>query len=311
MSAILEAFFDPILPIFAISAIGYAFGCFGLFTTDMAAVINRFAILVALPALLFSFLISAPFAEFNWVLVAAYFASSLLIYAAGFCVMRYGFKLGPRESLLLGMAGCFTNHVFFVLYIAANVYGEAATIPILSIITFDAFVIFGGTFLYMDVVVSGARSPVQALKVFFKNPMILAMIVGLCVGIFSIPVHDGLITYAQFTGGAAAPAAMFALGVVLSGAAIRRFDGAAATIASMKLVLHPLLLFFACFILVPNDLASGEIWAKTMIFAAAGPIGAMPFVIALQHGVATDRLVKAIVYSTVLSLFTLAVLAAL
>ena len=309
MSAILDAFFNPILPIFAIAAIGYLFGKINFFNADMAGVINRFVILVSLPALLFSFLVSAPFSEFNWLLVGAYFASSLFIYALGFCLMRYAFKLGPRESLLLGMAACFTNHVFFVLYIAPNVYGEAATIPILSIITFDAFLIFGGTFLYMDVVVSGARSPIEALKVFFKNPMIIAMIIGLTVGLLNIPVHDGLITYANFAGGAAAPASMFALGVVLSGAVITKFDGPATTITVMKLFLHPLLLFVACLVLLPVELSNGDIWAKTMIFAAAGPTGAMPFVIALQHGVSIDRLVKAIVFSTVLSLFSLAVLA--
>ena len=309
MSAILDAFFNPILPIFAVAAIGFLFGKIKLFTADMAAVINRFVILVTLPALLFSFLVSAPFSDFNWFLVGAYFAASLFIYAAGFCLMRYAFKLGPRESLLMGMAACFTNHVFFVLYIAPNVYGEAATIPILSIITFDAFLIFGGTFLYMDVVVSGARSPLEALKVFLKNPMIIAMIIGLIVGISNIPVHDGLLTYAKFTGAAAAPASMFALGVVLSGAALAKFDGPATTITAMKLFLHPLLLFAACLVFLPLELSNGDIWAKTMIFAAAGPTGAMPFVIALQHGVSTDRLVKAIVYTTVLSLFSLAVLA--
>jgi predicted permease len=46
-----------------------------------------------------------------------------------------------------------------------------------------------------------------------------------------------------------------------------------------------------------------------MVLIAAGPCGAMPFVVALRYGVATDRIAAAIIMSTVISTFTLAVLA--
>lgn len=309
MSAILEALFNPILPIFAVAALGFAFGRLRLFTSDMAFVVNRFVILVALPALLFSFLASVPFDQFEWRLVAVYFASSLLLYGAGFLLMRYGFRLGPRESLLLGMACCFTNHVFFVLYIATILYGDAASVPVLSVITFDALLLFAGTFLYMDIVVSGANSPLAAVKILFKNPMIIALAIGLGVGFLRLPVHEGFLTYARFTGAAAAPASMFALGVVLSGVSLKVFDAPAATVTGLKLLCHPLLVagIFAAFF--PESAGVGGIWTKTLILTAAGPCGAMPFVIALQHGVNTGRIVKAIIYSTVLSLVTLAAIA--
>lgn len=319
MPPILDALFNPILPIFAIAGVGYVFGRMKIFDTAMALTINRFVVMVALPALLFSFLASVPFHEFDFAFVTIYFVASIILYALGFCIMRYGFRLGPRESLLLGMACCFTNHVFFVLYIATILYGDAAKIPLLAIITFDAFLIFGATFLYMDIVVSGARSPLSAAKVFFKNPMIVALILGLGVGFFALPVHAGIMTYATFAGGAAAPASMFALGVVLSGVALDFRDGPAWTTVALKLVFHPLLVFLGFALLFPAALAvwpadsfgGGDIWLKALVLTAAGPCGAMPFVIALQHGVNTTRIVRAIIFSTVLSLFTLAIIASL
>jgi len=311
VNAIFAALFNPILPIFAVSALGFLFGRLGLFTKDMAFTINRFVVMVALPALLFSFLASVPFEEFEGALVAIYFAASLLLYAAGFLIMRYGFKLGARESLLLGMAACFTNHVFFVLYIATILYGDAASVPVLSIITFDALLLFGGTFLFMDIVVSGARSPMAAFKILLKNPMILALVIGLFVGYLHLPVHQGILTYAHFTGSAAAPASMFALGVVLSGVSLKAFDAPALTITGMKIIAHPLLAALGFAVFFPGLSDQGGIWARTVLLTAAGPCGAMPFVIALQHGVNTERIVKAIIYSTVLSLFTLAIIASI
>lgn len=311
MTAIIGALFNPILPIFAIAAIGFIFGRFKIFDSDMATTINRFVVMLALPALIFSFLATVPFEDFELPLIAAYFASSFVLYAIGFLVMRYGFRLGLHESILLGMAGCFVNHVYFVLYIATILYGESASLPVLSVITFDAFLIFGSTYLLMDLLVSGARSPLAAAKVLCKNPMLIAITAGLTVGLFEIPLHEGIITYSKFAGGAAAPASMFALGVVLSGVSLRAVDGPAMTLTGMKLILHPTLLMLIFMIFKFENLNTDPVWFDTLILTAAGPCGAMPFVIALQHKIDTQRIVKTIVYSTILSLFSLAVISAL
>lgn len=312
MSAIFDALFNSILPIFAVSVLGFFFARLKWFSADMAATLNKFVIFVGLPALLFSFLATAPFEAFNWALIAIYLAASVSIYALGFALMRFLFGLGLRESVLLGMAACFSNHVFFVFYIAENLYGDVSALPIVSIITLDAFIVFGGTYLWMDIAASKARSVLAALKVFLKNPMIIALLVGLPVGILNLPVPQGLLTYAKFTGGAAAPLSMFALGVILSGTRLSAFDPAAFTVAGLKLFAHPFIVFCLIY-LVLDSVALGRenIWASIVLFTAAGPCGAMPFAIALQHGVKTERIVKTLVYSTVFSLLTLAILSSI
>ena len=45
-----------------------------------------------------------------------------------------------------------------------------------------------------------------------------------------------------------------------------------------------------------------------VLLVAAGPCGAMPFVIALQYGVRTEVIAKAILVSTILSLVSLSIL---
>ena len=69
----------------------------------------------------------------------------------------------------------------------------------------------------------------------------------------------------------------------------------------VKNALHPLLFlaFSALVTLAPSR-------EQAVVIVAAGPCGAMPFVIALQYGVRTDVIARAILLSTVFSLASLA-----
>ncbi len=50
-------------------------------------------------------------------------------------------------------------------------------------------------------------------------------------------------------------------------------------------------------------------WQQLMVLNAAGPAGAMPFAIAMLYGISTDRIAPIIIWTSFLSLFTLAWLA--
>jgi predicted permease len=73
----------------------------------------------------------------------------------------------------------------------------------------------------------------------------------------------------------------------------------------IKIALHPLLALFALSALTVETAA-----ADILLLVSAGPCGAMAFVIALQYGVRTETLARAILISTVLSVFSLAWLTA-
>ena len=134
----LSAFFDGVLPVFAVLAIGYAVGKARIFDAGMAAAINRFVILIAVPLLVFRLLARAPFQDFEWRVLMAFLLSELVAYAAGFLVARKLFKRETREAVLLGLASCFANHLLFVLAIATLLFGERASIPIVAIASVDA-----------------------------------------------------------------------------------------------------------------------------------------------------------------------------
>ncbi|MCB1493666.1 MAG: AEC family transporter [Rhodobiaceae bacterium] len=305
MSPALEAFLNPILPVSAILILGFIFGRAGTFTAAEATPINRFVFYLAVPALLFNIMADAPLETFDWALLLAYFISECGIYAGAAAIARFVFKRGPRESLLLGMAACFSNHVFFVLPMARILYGDQAALPIGAIIVVDSIGLFGFTMAGLEIASNTGRSLARIPLVLARNPVLAAMALGLAVNIAGIPVHDGIRTFTNFTGASAAPVALFALGVILSNAGIGRLDGAALMAAASKVILHPLLgytLFMNVFDIEPA-------WSEPALLVTAGPCGAMPFVLALQYGVKSEGVAKAMIYSSVASLAVMSIIA--
>ena len=301
----LETLADPIVPIFAILAIGVACGWRGWFDADFARTLNRFVFFIAQPALVFFIVARAPFAAFDYRALGLYLLSEIAVYALGYWVTRRFFGRDRREALLLGMTCAFVNHVFYVLPIAERIYGEEAASLIAGIIIVDVALLFCGTILILDVMKAGSASPLRVAGMMGRNPAFLAILAGLAANLAEPLSPQGLFTFAEFVGSAAPPASLFALGIIIAGADFRRPGGATFSVVGIKVLVHPLLLFAM--------IAVGEIdvdKADVAMLVAAGPCGAMPFVIALQYGVRTDTIARAILISSVLTLFSLAWLTA-
>jgi len=217
---------------------------------------------------------------------------------------RFALGVGPRESLLLGMTCCFSNTVFFVMPIASALHGTSAALPVAAIITVDSTIVFAGTVLVMEVLSHRSGGALKVVSMVARNPLMIAIALGAAVVALAIPLHEGIVAFARFAGNSAAPAALFALGVIMSAVPLSRFGGASLAAAMVKVAALPLIVLTAMRIGAP-----GGTWPDTMVLIAAGPCGAMPFVVALRYGVATDRIAAAIIMSTVISTFTLAALA--
>ncbi len=305
MQAIIQTFLNPIFPVFAIMLVGIVFAKRSLFDVAAAQAINKFVFYVAVPALLFSLLSGTALGNVDWRLLGFYFLSEIVLFAAGTAVARLLYKCEPGEALLLGMATCFVNHVFFILPIADIIYGEQATVPITAIIVMDSTLLFGGAIIGLEIASHRDQSLWKIIRVFIRNPVLVAIFTGLAVNILGVRVHEGIRTFTSFAGSAAAPAALFSLGIILAATRSTILDPRALTAATLKVLVHPVVawLFFTSFINID------QIWRDPAILVAAGPCGAMPFVLALQYKVRAQSIGMAIIYSTVASLLTLSIIA--
>jgi malonate transporter and related proteins len=311
--SILSSLQDPILPIFMVMLVGYFMRRVNFFDVPSAQGINRFVFYLAMPALLFNLVRSVSFHEIDWTTVNAYLISEFLVYGGVAFIAYKLFKRPLGESILIGMAAGFVNHVMFVLPIARSLYGSEAITPVVAIVFVDV-VVFCLTIFLIDFIKAleskkvGAFSPKNVMLMLSKNPMVIATVLGLLAGAYSTYIPSGVFTYAQFLGAAAPPAALFALGVILGGQPLSPVGGPAWLVIGAKLIVQPAL--FWALAGVGGLLVMKPDWETLAFLVAAGPCGAMPFVIALQYKIKPEVIAKAVLISTVLSLLSLSVLTA-
>ena len=288
---------DPILPIFAILVLGFITFRWGAFDVSAAQVLNKFVFYLATPALVFNVISNAPFESLDYTAIAVYFMAELIAYLGTFILLRKLFNIEQKEALLLALTTVFVNHIFFVLPIAERVYGIEGASPIAGIVIIDILVLFCGTVLAIDLINSSQKSVVNTLKLLSKNPFLIASFLGALSWSIKDWLPSGIFTYAKFVGAAAAPAALFSLGIILASNPINKIGKATWLVIGVNIVVVPVLVF-----VFTQTVDVTPQWSKIILLMAAGPCGAMPFVIALQYGIPTQKIAKAILVSTFLSL---------
>jgi len=301
----LAALTNPVLPIFAVLALGYLMQKAGFMAVAHAQAINRFVFYLAAPALGIKVIGQASPATIDWGPVLVYFATEIAIYAAIFTLMWRVFRRDTGESLLLGMTAVFANHVFFVLPISQYFYGAGAGAAMSGIILLDIAVIFCGSVLLTEIATQGRADLAGTLAKLARNPFVYAPPLGVVIGFMGPYAPAGIWTFLDFTSAAAAPVTLFSLGITLAASPILPVRLPCWSVAAAKLAAMPLLVAFG----LGHVIAPSEGLAPTItLLVAAGPCGAMPYVIATQYGVRTVTIAKTILISTLISLVTLSVL---
>ncbi len=298
----LQVLTHNILPVFAILAIGFLMGRRQTFSADEARTVNRVAFLTLQPPLIFALLSSLDFGTIRFGALAIYLLCEVLGFLIGYAVARFLFKRDHLESWLLGMAVVFVNSLLYIWPISVLIYGESGALPITAIVALDSSLIFG-FFIISTEMMAGKESPIAALKKLTMNPVLVGIFLAVLLNLIDMPVPEPVLTAARFAGAAAAPLTLFALGVILSGQAAKP-SLPVVGITAMKLLLFPAMVFVALSIFAPENS-----WADRFVLNAAGPSGAMAFSLALLHGVRTDVIAPVVIWSSALSLLSLAWLA--
>jgi len=300
---ILDVLFDPILPVFTVMVLGFALGQTGSATVEDASMLNRFAMTVFLPILIFGLIANAPIHSFSYIPALIYVCTEALIFTAGFLLATRVLKRSPDESVLLAFCGVFSNNAFFVLPISLLLYGPENILAITTIITLDGAFTFAGAMIVLQIIKQGHAAPIQVLKNVTKMPVIQAMLLGLVIGISGFQLPAPIQTFINFNGAATAPLALLALGIVLSQTPFR-FDTTVLTFSGIKLLAFPTAIWLALETFTPNDPSR-----SLFLFGAAGPSGTVAFSLALFFNVKTEAIAQIVIWTSILSLISLALLA--
>ncbi len=245
--------------------------------------------------------------EFQWIFVAAYGCVAIFLFITSLLVARWMLQMNSRSGIVFATACIYGNTGYFGLPFVITAFGQQASVPVVICTTFDLAIMFPLAAVLLeksDTSNSGHTLMEISKKSMFsvvKNPLINATFLGALFSVSGFELPEVADRFILLLGSAAAPCALFALGSSMDEERANFFQPALWVISSMKLVLHPLLMWVAMFHLFPVE----PTWGKSAIIAASMPVAVTAYILAQQYNTYIGRTSASILLSTVISVGTL------
>ncbi|WP_299813158.1 AEC family transporter [uncultured Roseibium sp.] len=293
------------LPFFGLILLGFAAGKIRNLPEAGLSWMNFFVVYLALPALFFRLLSETPFEELaNLSFISATTFTTYIVFAISFCIGVMATRGSIAESTILGIAGAYSNVGYMGPGLTLAVLGEQATVPTALILAFDNALMFILAPLLMALAGTDDESFLITLKkILFKiftHPFILATIAGVLAAALKFQPPTAIDTMLRYLSSAAAPCALFAMGVSIALRPVGRIPLEMPLVLSVKLVLHPILIFLLLSWLGGFD----PNWVATAVLMACLPPATNVFVIAQQYGVYVQRASSFVLFGTAVSIVT-------
>ena len=296
----IQLLINSFLPVALLILLGYVSAKKLIFKYEDALSIIKYIGVIAVPALTLKMTVSISFSNVNWLLISSYIISELIIYLTAIFIAKYFFNLRWNESILIGMASSFANHLLFVYPIALNEYGPELIDPIIAIIGFDV------VFLVVNLIILDfiKYKNLKLSHIVFKqlsNLPLLAVLTGLFIVFLDFNLPLSIERALNFISGSAAPCALFAAGIILSQKIEKTDLKISNLIIGFKILLHPLIAILVMWNLNEIEFSISE----TAIMVAAAPVGLMALVFSTQYDVNPNAITRALLISTLLSIISI------
>jgi malonate transporter and related proteins len=294
------------LPFFGLIFLGYACGKLKQIPDTGLAWMNFFLIYVALPALFYRILAKTPFEQLANVPFVV--ATTLATYSAFAIAYGIGTLVRPArtgEATMAGLAGAYGNIGYMGPGLAFATIGPDAAVPVALIFCFDTILIFS-LVPFLTALAAPDRRPLSAMaievgKKIVTHPFLIATALGVASAALHFQPPVALDRLMEFLQNAAAPCALFALGVTVALRPLQKVPWEVPLVVMVKLVLHPLLVLLLLFALGPLP----ESWVLTAVLMAALPPALNAFIIARQYDTWVQQASGSVLLGTILSVITL------
>ena len=292
-------------PFFGLIFLGFLAGKVKKIPESGLAWMNFFIDYVALPSMFFRLLSETPIEQLtNLGYISATTFATYSVFAIAFCIGVVATRGSIPESTILGIAGAYSNVGYMGPGLTLAVLGPAATVPTALILCFDNALFFilaplmmalGGT----DKEPIG-RTLVRIVWRVFSHPFILATIAGVTAAAFEFEPPQAIDKMLTYLSGAAAPCALFAMGVTVALRPVGRVPFELPAVLVVKLIVHPVLIYLLLIWIGGFD----PVWIATAVLMACLPPATNVFVIAQQYGVYVQRAASFVLIGTVTSVLT-------
>jgi len=307
----MHAVLNSALPIFALILTGFICDYFAVFDKTATDNLNRFAIYLALPSLMFvamSKITPDQVRQFGF--IGAFFGGSSITFAVAFAISRARGRRVANASIE-GLDAGYSNVGFMGIPMCLLVFGpESAPASIIATL-FTACILFLFAFVVVEVDLKKGNSfwstGTKVAKALLTSPLLIAPAAGLCIGLSGIKVPGPFESFTTLLGGAASPVALVCIGLFLAQERVVSHDATSiGMLVAMKLILQPAVTAFLAFYVFTMP----PLWSHSAVILSALPIGSGPFTIAKLYGLEAGVTSGSILASHVFAVLTVSLLVA-
>ena len=297
-----------LLPFFGLILIGYFAAKVTRQPAEALGWMNTFIIYAALPALFFKLVSRTPIEDLARVdFIATDIAATYLVYIVLFMI-AYLRRNSLGDSTIQAFAGAYGNIGYMGPGLALLAFGEDAAVPVALIVCFENAMHFIVAPAMMAVAGGDKRPTAQlALDVVRKvalHPFILSTALGFIVAASGLAMPVAFLRLVDYLAQAAAPCALFAMGVTLALRPLKRVPVEIGYLSVAKLVVLPATVYVVLSAAGNFD----PVWMYSAVLLAGLPTATNVFVISQQYGVWQERASATVLITTGISVLTLPVL---
>ena len=305
----MQAILNVAFPIFGVILAGRWRILGGQSTTALNAFVSYFA----WPVLFFGTLARTPVAAvLDPALMLGFGAAVIATFAVGMAstrlVSRGTRKGGLAAMSLQGIAASWGNVGYMGVPLCLAAFGEAGLPPAMLavIVTSIVSMVFGVMLIELEV--AAGHGPLRTfLRAAFnvaRNPLPMSIALGIVVSATGLPIPTPVEKWLDLLGAAAAPCALFAIGLFLSDKSIKRGLAEAGLATLIKLLLQPLL----AALILPFFIDLGSVAGRVALLMASLPTAANAFVLAKQFDISVEQNTASVLLSTAFSVVTVSAL---
>ena len=297
-------FFLTSAPIFAVVALGWGAARLRLVAPEGFAGLATFAFHLALPALMASLLARQPLSRaFDPRFFAALLGAGLAVFLATAVLTAALDRGAPGAVGAHAQAATTGNLGFLGVPLLLAVLGERAAGPLAMAVLSEVGILLPLGIAAMGIGRGRPGGPAGLLRDLARatvlNPVVVGVAAGGAVGLAGVALPGPVDRLLSFLGGAAGPAALFALGGSLAGRHLASDWRQVAGVAAAKLVAYPALAWALLRLsgVEPHRVAAG-------VLVAALPTAANVFVFAQRYQAVPERVSGEILLSTLVAAVT-------
>jgi predicted permease len=305
----MQAIVNVAFPIFAVILTGYLAGRWRILGGEANAALNAFVSFFALPILFFGTLARTPVGTvLDPALMAGFALVVLATFGIGMLSTRLAVRGGLAKMSLQGIAASWGNVGYMGVPLCLAAFGEQGLPPAMLTIIVTAVIAMVFGVMLIELEVAAGHGPILT---FFKaawnvarNPLPVSIAAGIVYSGLALPLPTPVEKWIDLLGAAAAPCALFAIGLFLSDKSVRSGLAEAGLATVIKLLLQPLLA--AC--VLPYFVDLKTVPGQVALLMASLPTAANAFVLARQFNIQVEQNTASVLLSTGFSVITVSAL---